>query len=381
MSLEKYRKVLLDRVRLGTAFKPSNVPLTLKAMENWWTFYKAWEKQDTFLKAFREGRMTVRQIPIPKFEPGAEIDWEDDNSIEKAKYQNRPVNQIKPYDITYGNYNGKESETKFGAWRGPKEGVPYEKERYRVGTIALKDRMNPANFGIDRGERLKYKHGLHDLSASLCVPTIPALNRQVRWKWGELTVRITVFMPLGKEEDLYLFFLLNAAAKKERATSPQAYEKVADMRRRMTRVKLADSVDIGAGLRDVSSPGSDVPKFRYGVKEDLVNGQLTGIDRERQQKALAYTSILPKTAKPSNIDTSPTTPMGRSMPKPAANKDGATTSCNEIVVAYREHEGDRFPIFTKFDIHKGFLCHPDEASSRYIVGGVIPNNWERTVEV
>ena len=52
-----------------------------------------------------------------------------------------------------------------------------------------------------------------------------------------------------------------------------------------------------------------------------------------------------------------------------------------IVVAYREHEGDRFPIFTKFDIHKGFLCHPDEASSRYIVGGVIPNNWERTVEM
>jgi hypothetical protein len=28
--------------------------------------YKAWEKQDTFLKAFREGRMTVRQIRIPK---------------------------------------------------------------------------------------------------------------------------------------------------------------------------------------------------------------------------------------------------------------------------------------------------------------------------
>ncbi|MGH9606353.1 MAG: hypothetical protein ACRD3N_11725 [Terracidiphilus sp.] len=379
MSLEKYRMILLDRLRLGTAFKASNVPLTLKAMENWWTFYKAWEGQDTFLKAFREGRMTVRQIPIPKYEPGAEIDWEDENSIEKAKYQNRPVNQIKPFDVTYGNYNGKASETTFGAWRGRQEGVPYERERYRVGTIALKDRMNPAKFGIDGGERLKYKHGLHDLSVSLCVPTIPALDKQVRWKWGELAVRITVFMPLGKEEDMYLFFLLNAAAKKERAASPQAYEEVAYMRRRMTRIKLADSVDIGAGLRDVSSPGSDVPKFRYGVKEDLVNGQLTGIDRERQQKALAYTSILPKTAKPSNIDTSPTTPMGRSMPKPVANK-GATTSCNEIVVAYREHEGDRFPIFTKFD-NGAFVCHPDEASSRYIVGGVIPNNWERTVEL
>lgn len=322
MSLSFDRAALKYHLLGGTAFNNDQQALTLRIINKWWGAYKLWEAQDRFLPAFNEGRMTVRQIPLE--------------------------------GTTYGEYLGQDSGIAFGARRGDVERAPYPKERYRVGIDALKERMDPANFGMDGAERLKYQRGLHDLSASLCVPTIPLLTKQVRWKWDKIDKCYTIFMPLAQPEDMAIFDLLNRMAKQ----APQEIRnRVAELRRQFTRLKLADSVDIGAGLHDISPKGSTDPKFRYGMKNvPDWKGAPTGIDAIRAQKALDYTSILPTGPKASNI--------------------------NEIVIAYRHHEGVRFPLFTKFNKEaNAFLCFPDEPSSQTIIGKEIPDNWARTVEV
>lgn len=348
MDLGIYRGQLKERLSSGHAFDGANGEETMRVAELWWVCYKDWEKTDRFKKAFVEGRMTVRQIPVPK---GMEV---------------KPIGEIKDYEIQYGAYKGKDGEAAFGIRRGDVEKQSYPNERYRVGTIALKERLNPANFGMDKGERLKYAAGLHDMSASLCVPTLTKLTDQVRWKHGELAVRVTVFMPLAQPADMEVFSLLNAAAKAARVTFPKGYLRTTEMRNRMTRIKLADGEDIGAGLRDVSAQDSNKPKIRYGMKEELVNGRLSGIDATRANNVFNYTKV-PKTA-----------------PVKVTPKYGPplliTKSTNEIVIAYRQHEGDRFPLFTKYDEReKAFICHPDEPSSRYITK--IPDQWASTIEI
>lgn len=322
MSLYKSRAVLRLRLLSGEAFNKGQESKTLRLMEDWWFHYKAFERQDTFLAAFKQGRMTIRQGPESQ---------------------------------TYGVYEGRDSGIAFTARHGAVEGAKYPGERYRTGVDSVKERMTPTNFGMDHGERLKYKHGLHDLSGSLCSPVIPKITSQVRWKWGKLATWITIFMPMALPEDMATFHLLNTKAKQARAEQPNIYARVAEMRRQMSRIKLADSVDIGAGLHDISADGT-TPKFRYGQKEVLgTDRKPTGVDLERQKKALDYTSILPTSARATNM--------------------------NEIVIAYRQHEGNRFPLFAKWNKDKNvFECLPDEPSSSTVTGKVIPDNWAETVQ-
>lgn len=318
MSLQFARRTLTFQLNSGDAFKATEARTTLRLINQWWTEYKAWEERDTFEAAFRGGRMTVRQ--------GTESQ-------------------------TYGDYAGKTGDIAFSARHGDVEKQPYPMERYRTGTDSLKERMNPANFGMVEGERSKYRHGLHDLSGSLCSPMVTLITKQVRWKWGELAVRTTIFMPLAEPEDMALFHLLNSMAKQSRMTRPEIYSRVVELRRRMTRLKLADSVDIGAGLHNIAPGDDDAPKLRYGMKKPLgKDGKPQGIDMERFRKALDYKSILP-TAPRANL-------------------------LNEIVICYREHAGPRFPLFTKWiSDEKAFVCFEDEPSSQWIIGGKIPDNW------
>lgn len=348
MSLDEYRGQLKERLSSGNAFEGSNGEETMRVAELWWLAYKDWEKKDRFKKAFEQGRMTVRQIPVPK---GMEA---------------KPIGEISDYEVQYGTYKGKAGDAAFGIRRGDVEKQSYPNERYRVGTSALKERLDPANFGMEKGERLKYANGLHDMSASLCVPSLPKLTDQVRWKYQELAIRVTVFMPLALPADMEVFYLLNAAAKAAQGTFPKGYLRTTEMRRRMTRIKLASGDDIGAGLRDVSAQNSNKPKIRYGMQGELVDGRLSGIDATRAQSVFNYTKV-PKTE-----------------PVLVTPKYGSpvlvTKSTNEIVIAYRQHEGDRFPLFTKYDVReKAFMCHPSEPSSAYIKK--IPDEWVKTVEV
>lgn len=346
MSLEVARDTLTEQLLSGFAFEPEEHKNTCDLIDRWWFFYKHWEERDTFLDAFKAGRMTVRQGPASQ---------------------------------TYGEYQGKDSGIAFAASRGEDRAL-YPGERYRVGIDSIKERMNPANLAtLDGGERLKYKHGLHDLSASLCTPNVPQLSKQVRWKneAGKLSEWITIFMPVAEPFDHTLFILLNLKAKRARNASPEIFRKVREMSKQMTRIKLAAPEDIGAGLRDVST--NNIPKFKYGNKGD------SELDFSRFKNALDYTSILPKPSAPK-----PPVPM----PTPSVSGPGSTsgpppppppmqtgaTSTNEIVLCYRQHAGDRFPLFTQWD-GRYFTCLPGESGSKWIVNGRIPDRWAQTVEL
>ncbi len=324
MPIEVSRAKLRLRLISDKAFNQGEESSTLALINEWWSFYKAWERDDTFLRAFKEGRMTVRQGPLSQ---------------------------------TYGDYEKTKGDVAFSARRGDVEKKPYPNERYRTGVDSLKQRLKPSSFGMEHGERLKYKHGLHDLSGSLCTPTIPNITKQLRWKWGDLEKYITIFMPMAKPPDIEVFHLLNTMAKQARTQQPLIYDRVAELRKRMTRIKLAEKGDIGAGLHDVAPDGATKPKLRYGMKAvpDQA-GVPTGVDLARHEKALDYTSILPLPTKKSNM--------------------------NEIVIAYRHHEGTRFPLFTQWNSEwQAFVCLRDEPSSNYIVDGLIPDEWARTIQV
>ena len=319
MSLEFYRTLLTLKLLSDTAFKPSEAAGTMQLMANWWACYKIWEERDTFLAAFNEGRMTVRQSPASQA-------YRDDFAARHTDVPNR----------------------------GSK---PYPGHQYQTGVDSLKQRMDPDSFGMDSGERLKYKYGLHDLSGSLLDPSKSKITTQLRWKWDKLEKWITIFMPVAKPEDLALFNLLNSMSKEVRLRQPEIYDKVTWMRRRMSRIKLAEADDMGAGLLDIAPTGKP-PKFRYGLRDAPdQTGQLTGVDLDRYKKALDYTSILP---------------LQRSNNK----------NVNEIVIAYRQHAGPRFPIFTKWSsADSAFICACDEPSSALIPSGQIPDQWENTVQI
>jgi hypothetical protein len=323
VGLQVARTKLRLRLIAGEAFNQGEGPTTLKFIEDWWANYKAWEGRDRFVTAVRERRMTIRQsAPDPFF---------------------------------YGEYEGRQMfPGGFSARHGDVEAEKYPNERIRVGFDSLKERLDPSNFGMDKGERLKYKKGLHDLSGSLLTPTIDLVTNQVRWKWGKLSAWITIFMPMAQPEDLVIFALLNSMAKEARATQPAIYNRVVEMRKRMTRMKFADSQDFQSGMLNAGT--NERPNLKYGPKGSVdQNGKLTGDDLLRYQKALDYKSILPT--------------------------DGRKTNMNEIVISFREHEGPRFPVFTKWDTTaKAFLCLPDEPSSKSIIGGQVPDNWAQTVE-
>lgn len=363
MLLEHFRNQLKARLDSGTAFHASEEQGTLEAIKSWWDHYKYWESIDTFLDAFKEGRMTIRQAPL---------------------------------SLMYGTYQGQSSTAAFGANHASStDRVEYPEHRYRVGIDSLKERMNPASFGLFQGERLKYLHGLHDLSGSLLTPTIAKISTQLRWKDqsledSKLNSWINIFMPMAKPEDMALFNQLNFMAKQVRAQRPLLYTRVQEMRRRMSRIKLAEAADIGAGLRNIAPSGQD-PKFRYGLKSDPdpATGRLTGVDHVRAQNALNYPSILPqppaRISPPASLLSAAAAaaagpgPPGSSAAPPPPPPGAKTTNTNEIVICYREHAGFRFPIFATWDKRaKAFICMAGEASSKLIVDGRIPDVWANT---
>jgi hypothetical protein len=205
-------------------------------------------------------------------------------------------------------------------------------------------------------------------------------------------------MPIAHEEDMVVFYMLNDLSKKAKTQSPKLYEAVVAIRRSMSRLKLGAAEDIASGLYDISPrPHVDLPKFRYGIKAE--KGQQNPLkvqqNQERMQAVLHYKGIV------------------------KLQRERQSES-NEIVIAYRQHAGDRFPLYTRWiqeaeppvvdtkpkpvvTPHTGggpppppppmpdkimkkrpegrFECLPGEPSSKYIVGGSIPNDWKDTKEL
>lgn len=298
-------------------------------MSGWWTAYKKWEASDTFYEAFRDKRMTVRTFPAgferQRDKTFDKIDLDYDRFFADGQYTTATPSQQTFHSGRY-NWPGNPEREKYWARRGI-DSSPF---------------ANPANF-ISRDK--KYEEGLHDLSASLLNPRLPIFKQVHNTEQGAHFS----LLPLSFEEDQKLLYDLTALAKALQAALPPLHLVVRGYRAEMTRIKVAQELDMGTGYTIIPSPRpGDGPqyKLRYGLVASMTApGVPLGIPvtaqvyAARRQAALKFKSILDK-------------------------RDAK----NEIIISIRRHAG-RFPVYA---IREG-----EELACYQIVN----NDMERTGDV
>ncbi|MBM7774964.1 hypothetical protein JOD54_005168 [Actinokineospora baliensis] len=182
------------------------------------------------------------------------------------------------------------------------------------------ERLKPGNFRDPiTSANSKVRLGLHDLSASLLDSGEgkPTLDKQLKF-YKDATL---VLMPVPTERDSKIFHAICSL------TEPDA-DALRAMRNRFTRIRLAQGSDMHTIFVDDSTGAPAQPQFRYGVtgRVHLRNGDVVGADADylaaRRTNALEHSAIL---------------------------GDGATQPVNEIVMVYREHASEVFPLFVKWD--------------------------------
>jgi hypothetical protein len=274
---------------------------------SWWLAYKAWEKQDTFNDAFKDGRLSVRSF-------SGDFEWEKGKSLSDLTI---PTNKFYA-DSKYTALKAKEQRQNQDTFWEPTERAKYFANRGLDSSAFSK----PENFAT---RSTKYAAGLHDLSASLLNPKLSIFD-QIHHK-SEKQAHFS-FVPLSAEDDQFVLFTLAQRAKDKNAPS-ELYAMIRDYRARMTRIKLAQDSDLGAGYTMVPTPNRTDGlnfKMRYGLgdKTTLTGGGATGVKTtpqilaEKQKAALHFKHILGREGK------------------------------NEIIVALRQHEGN-FPVYAVRD--------------------------------
>jgi hypothetical protein len=289
-----------------------------RAVWKWWNAYKAWEGEDTFLGALKDNRLCMSQRTYNLY------DVEALRSPSGSK-------------ITYAGY------------------------KYGTSPESVAQRMNPANFEDAKGVglRLKDKLGLLDLSGTLLNPKYKTLRGQLRWPFlsqDDADKKPVIFMPLPKPEDVAVYHRLRMFAKnKDAALRPV----VSHIRHRLTRVIVADDKDLGAGVYDVAPTGSSA-KLKYGWKS--TDGVLSDVtSRQLETAATNYQAIL-----------------GGARDILTRGNDKVVSS-NEITIAVRHHNGEKFPIITSFDFKTDAWVLT--AGSGFFPQGYLPDNWQHTLEL
>jgi len=203
----------------------------------WLTDLHAWEDDETFDRAFRDNRMTIRGIGKP--ESATNDSWK------------------KGGIVTFG------TNTEHGE-RGS------QMKLYK-GMDGMTERLKPAHFlptvlPNSVQPKQKYALGLHDLSATL-------LNcaKGIHGQYKHYDPAIWVFMPLPKQEDLQAFYALNQRTKQPGACDEfKRYVRV--LASEITRLKLAQACDMHttyidvAGLDHYQPPkATDKVSIRYGL--------------------------------------------------------------------------------------------------------------------
>jgi hypothetical protein len=371
-----------SRLALSAVFaeEMQDLKVILPLADAWFKEVKKWEAGETFPRAFGDNRMTVRQIELGTFKGGS-----------------FPINNIDPAKTPPQHLTPEEKKALLA--KGDEKLTPEEREllkdprahmtlaRDRAGIEA---RSNPKHFfDPETGKREKNKLGLHDLSATL-------LNgeRDIHPQLAPYdNPTIVVFMPVPKEKDLQVFAILNDLTKRMNK------DFIREMRSKLTRVKLAQVVDMHTGYVDISD-GNGPMKVRYGhtglspkeheedaapkggsvTAEDLQRraqglkpvdrvkpppdkAQLEKLLRDRKAAALRYKKILveeidlppgeqlPRALVPVlhelNNGNAPPPPLNG--PPPPKGAKAKTPDYNEIVMAYRAHESGKFPLFTRWD--------------------------------
>ncbi|WNZ54778.1 hypothetical protein QT397_18100 [Microbulbifer sp. MKSA007] len=274
-------------------------PIIASYAKVWWREFKKWESKDTVSKAFHESRLSIR------------VYNNCDGSDSSSKWQTI-------YESTMA--------TPFG-----ESGKKSYDHIYDVSGQGVLARTMPSFFYNGPGSQsLKYRYGLHDLSASLLTREKP-ISEQLflaldRGKHGA----VAVFMPLPEPEDMHLLHVVDHIVKKypESSLCPLFRE----YRSKMTRIKLAYENDIGAQMIAFDRPSSS---HKPGVKLKY------GLGNRIKEKGL--------------IGTRPVTPEDREQLAENAfhYKDILTSEkrakYNEITIAYRQH-GDGSTSFPKFGV-------------------------------
>jgi hypothetical protein len=308
-------------------------------MDRWYDDYKAFERDDTIARAYREQRLTVK---------GMDPVWQDSIAFKGADKQMHRF--VDPRGKSY----------------------PLDK-----GMKGMRLRIDPRNFlPYEGGDSKKLELGLHDTSSGLMSGDRPISEQQYKKLeagMDNVTKKLYVFMPLGYPEDQALFQMLNDLGKRVRLERPNFYSLVRFIRARMTRLKLAAEHDMSTNFSlatpvsyKINSAGETVPKFQFGLLAE------TGATvRDNEYLNDAGKEALKKKAKwgaDGKIKTVPVTPELLSARRQAAinyqNLVLDQYSYGEVTVAYRKHEGG-FPLFTMFS--------PDDKG--FLVGTVDNDTW------
>lgn len=312
------------------AFIRYNWPELQGRMSGWWTAYKKWEAKDSFYEAFRSKRMTVRTFPAgferqrdKKFD---KIDLDYDRFFADGQYTKATASQ---QTFNYGRYNwpGNPERGQYWAYRGI-DSSPF---------------ANPANF---TSRAKKYEEGLHDLSASLLNPRFSIFKQVHNTEQGAHFS----LLPLSEEEDQRMLFDLTRFAKQFKNTFPALYQLVRSYRAEMTRLKVAQELDMGTGYTMIPAPrpgGGPQYKLRYGLVGSMtVVGNALGIPvnagvyAARRQAALNFKSIL-----------------------------DVRDAKNEIIISIRRHAGP----FPAYAIREGeeLVCYRITGNKMEFTGDVI----------
>ena len=179
--------------------------------------------------------------------------------------------------------------------------------------------MKPENFYEQAtGAAGKNLKGLHALSATLLDGSKKTIIGQLK----PYKNSIVVFMPVPAEDDMQIFHAVS------RLRDPDM-KRLRTLRSQMTRITLAQGSDMHTRYVDVSKKKEDPASFRYGVTGRVQRGK--GEDEvaadevdiaARRSNALEHSTILGA---------------------------GAIQKINEIVMAYRAHESELFPVFAEWD--------------------------------
>lgn len=299
-------------------------------MSGWWVAYKKWEAADTFYEAFRDKRMTVRTFPAgferQKDKTFDKIDLDYDRFFADGQYATATPSQQTFHSGRY-NWPGNPERDNYWARRGI-DSSPF---------------ADPANF---TSRAKKYEEGLHDLSASLLNPRLSIFKQVHNTEQGAHFS----LLPLSPEEDQQLLYDLTALAKALRTALPALHLVVRGYRAEMTRIKVAQELDMGTGYTLIPAPnpnGGPQYKLRYGLVASMTApGKPMGIPvtanvyAARRQAALKFKSILDK-------------------------RDAK----NEIIISIRRH-GGRFPVYA---IREGeeLMCYQIVNSAMERTGDVI----------
>lgn len=284
--------VVESRDRLNEALSKKDSEL-LPLISEWFRKLKKWESQESWTRAFEAGRIAFRVVNPNSNTTPPKIDKVT------GTIGNLTVTQTKAQTMSYLDRSA--------------EGI--------------KNRLNPVNFSLDKRASQKTTLGLHDLPATLLDPA-RRISDQAK---GYFSPTKAVYMPVPMAEDLILFYRLSDLAKGELKDSPGFAVKVQEIRNSLTRIKLAQSTDMGTGYVNLQKPNDTRDHIRYGLYGKITDppeGELKPIARQatseelkkRLENRVKYQAII-----------------------------SAKYGHNEIVLAYRSHSNPAaFPMYTDF---------------------------------